>query len=214
MASESGAKVAVAAGDALTRAHAQLLKDHTLQFAFGGPEKPPPPPPGWLTTIGKILGAIAPLMQYVFWAGVAIGVIALLVFIGREIIAVRWPGLKRVRPAKLAEPEWRPAPEKAKALLEDADRLAAAGRFAEAAHLLLHRSIEDLEGRRPSAVRPALTSRDIAALPNLPDAARGPFRLIAEVVERSFFGGRPVDADAFARCRSAYESFALPEAWA
>jgi hypothetical protein len=99
-------------------------------------------------------------------------------------------------------------------MLEDADRLAAQGLFAEAAHLLLHRSIDDLEGRRPTAVRPALTARDIARLESLPSAARGSFQLIAEVVERNFFGGRPVDAAAFADCRRAYESFALPEAWA
>ncbi len=71
-----------------------------------------------------------------------------------------------------------------------------------------------MEGRRPRAVRPALTARDIARLESLPAAARGPFQMIAEVVERSFFGGRPVDADAFARCRQAYQAFALPEAWA
>jgi hypothetical protein len=212
MASASGAKAAAVAGDQLARAHARLLEDHSLQFVFAGPGRPPQTP-GWLKAIGEFLRAAAPLMQWVFWAGVAIGVIALLVFIGREVIAVRWPGLRR-RPVVLAAPEWRPAPERARALLEDADRLAAGGRYAEAAHLLLHRSIDDLEGRRPSAVRPALTTRDIAVLPGLPEAARAPFRLIAEVVERSFFGGRPVDADAFARCRDAYRSFALPEAWA
>ena len=213
MASASGAKAAAAAGDELARAHVRLLHDHALQFAFAGPDKPPPTP-GWLKAVAEVLRAIAPFMQWVFWAGVAIGVIALVVFIGRGVIGTRWPELRRARPVSTAAPEWRPTPEKARALLEDADRLAAGGRYAEAARLLLHRSIEDLEGRRPSAVRPALTTRDIAALKSLPEAARGPFRLIAEVVERSFFGGRPVDADAFSRCRQAYESFALPEAWA
>ena len=71
-----------------------------------------------------------------------------------------------------------------------------------------------MAGYRPRAVRPALTARDIARLDSLPAAARAPFSLIAEVVERSFFGGREVDAGAFAECRRAYESFALPEAWA
>ena len=213
MGSASGRAAAAAAGDQLARAHARLLHDPTLQFAFTGPH-PPPPAPGWLKWIGQLLVWIAPAMQWVFWAGVAIGVIALLVFIGRELIAVRWPKLKRKRVAPQTLPEWRPEPARARALLEDADRLAAAGRFAEAARLLLHRSIEEVEGRRPRAVRPALTARDIASLDSLPAAARPPFSLIAEVVERSFFGGRPVDADAFARCRRAYESFALPEAWA
>ena len=213
MASASGASVAATAGDQLARAHARLLHDQALQFAFASAPKPPPTP-GWLKLIGQFLASIAPLMQWVFWAGVAALVIAIVVFIGRELISVRWPGLKRKPVVLTAEPEWRPAPEKARALLEDADRLAAAGQYAQAAHLLLHRSIDDLEGRRPRAVRPALTARDIASLPSLPETARAPFRRIAEVVERSFFGGRPVDAAAFAECRRAYESFALPEAWA
>ena len=214
MASASGASTATAAaGDQLARAHARMLHDPTLQFAFASAPKPPPTP-DWLKAIGHFLAAIAPLMLWVFWAGVAIVVIAIVVFIARELIAVRWPGLKRKPVVLSVQPEWRPAPEKARALLDDADRLAAAGQYAEAAHLLLHRSIDDLEGRRPRAVRPALTARDIAALASLPEAARAPFRLIADVVERSFFGGRAVDADAFAECRRAYESFALPEAWA
>src|SRR6185503_8735154 len=154
MASASGVKAAAAAGDQLARAHARLLQDHTLQFALASPPRPPPTP-GWLKAIGQVIAALAPYMQWVFWGGVAVGVIALVVFIGREVIATRWPGLKR-RPVALGREEWRPAPEKARALLEDADRLAAEGLYAEAAHLLLHRSIDDFEGRRQGAVRPAL----------------------------------------------------------
>jgi hypothetical protein len=63
-------------------------------------------------------------------------------------------------------------------------------------------------------VRPALTSRDIAALPALPQAAKTAFTAIAAAVEASFFGARPLDALAFAECRRAYERFAFPEAWA
>ncbi len=212
MGSSSGVSGAVAAGDPLARAHAHMLADPALQFAFASIA--PPKIPGWLTWLGHFLGWIAPAMQWVFWLGLALAVLTVLVFIAREVIAVRWPGLKKDRPAVLAAPEWRPEPAKARALLEDADRLAAQGLYAEAAHLLLHRSIDDVAGYRPRAVRPALTARDIARLDSLPAAARAPFAFIAEVVERSFFGGRPVDADAFAACRRAYQSFALPEAWA
>jgi hypothetical protein len=108
----------------------------------------------------------------------------------------------------------RPPARRARALLEEADALAAAGRFDEAAHVLLYRTIDDLEGRRPRAVRPALTSRDIAALEVIPPPARGAFAVIAEVVERSFFGGRRLDAGAFAACRQAYEAFVSPQSWA
>ena len=213
MGASAGVSGAVASGDPLARAHAHMLADPALQFAVA--RIAPPKPPGWLKWVGDVLTWIAPAMQWVFWLGLAVAVLTVLVFIAREIIAVRWPRLlKKPKPADLPAPEWRPEPAKAKALLDDADRLAAQGLYAEAAHLLLHRSIDDVEGRRPRAVRPALTARDIARLESLPTAARAPFQMIAEVVERSFFGGRPVDADAFARCRQAYQAFALPEAWA
>ena len=62
-----------------------------------------------------------------------------------------------------------------------------AGRYSEAAHLLLFRSIEDIDARRPDLVRPALTSRDIAALPRSPARPRRAFARIAMMVERSLF---------------------------
>ncbi len=212
MGSASSVSGTVAAGDPLARAHAHMLADPSLQFAFVAFK--PPEPPGWLKWLGEVLTSIAPAMQWVFWLGLAVAVLTVMVFIGREMGALRWAVGKKARPVVQTMPAWRPESAKARALLEDADRLAAQGLYAEAAHLLLHRSIDEVEGHRPRAVRPALTARDIARLDSLPAAARAPFQLIAEVVERSFFGGRPVDAAAFAECRRAYESFALPEAWA
>jgi hypothetical protein len=200
------------AADQFARAHARLLQDHQLQFAFAGAPAPPKPP-DWLKPLAELLQALAPLVQWVFWGGLAIAVAAILFYIGRELVRVRWPA--RVKPAVLpAQESWRPAPERARALLEDADRLAAEGRYGDAARLLLHRSIEDLDSRRPRAVRPALTARDIAALAALPAPARGPFATIAAAVERAFFAGRELDAAGFDECRRAYEAYAFPEAWA
>jgi len=198
--------------DKVAQAHARLLKDRELQFDFV--QVIPPKPPDWMKPLEEFLKAIAPLMKWVFWIAVGLAAAGILYFIVRELIYVRWPQLKRKAKPAAAPVDWRPEPEKARALLEDADRLAGEGRYAEAAHLLLHRSIEEIEGRRPRAVRPALTTRDIGAMEGLPAAARGPFQAIAQVVERSFFGGRDVDAAAFAQCRKAYEDFAFPEAWA
>jgi hypothetical protein len=98
--------------------------------------------------------------------------------------------------------------------LDEADRLAAAGRYAEAVHVLLFRGVDDIRDQRPDLFRRAMTSREIAALPALPERARARFASIAAVVERSFFGGREVDADGWARCRREYEAFAARESWA
>jgi hypothetical protein len=198
--------------------HARLLRDRSLQFDFPVDKAPSQPvhqpPPEWLKALADFIQAATPLMKWVFWGLLAIGAALLLAFIAREVLALR----RRQRPPKLARTvetvEWRPEPTEARALLGAADQLAAEGRFAEAAHILLLRSIDDVRGRRPDLVRPSLTSRDIGGLEVLPANARPAFGLIAQVVERSLFGGRPVDAEAFARCRAAYADFALPGAWA
>ncbi|HWT13705.1 MAG TPA: DUF4129 domain-containing protein, partial [Allosphingosinicella sp.] len=81
------------------------------------------------------------------------------------------------------------------------------------AHLLLFRSIEDIESRRPRLVRPALTSRDIAALDAIPERPRGAFSRMARLVERSLFARRPLAEGDWRDCRAAYEEFAFVEGW-
>lgn len=204
--------------EAIRAAHQRMQADPSLQHELPLPQAPPPPPQRpqweWAGWIADLFAAVAPLMQVVFWVGLAVLVALLLFFIGREIGRSRF-GWFKPRPAKAKPQEtaWRPDEAAARTLLADADRLAADGRFAEAAHLLLLRSIEDFDSRRPRAVRPALTTRDIASLDELPENARPAFGSIAKVVERSLFGGAPVDAGDFAACRQAYEDFALPSGW-
>lgn len=192
----------------LAVAHAELLADKTIQFTMAGPT-PPPKPPSWAEALGKLLQAIAPVMEWVFWGVLAAVVLAILWFIGREVVRSRWSG--RQRPVVLSESDaWRPTAAQARVLLADADALAAEGRFAEAAHLLLRRSVQDIQGAKPRLVRPALTSRDIATHPDLPASARDTFAAIAQVVERSLFGGRSLREPDWADARAAYTRFALP----
>jgi hypothetical protein len=207
----AGSDATVGAGaSALARAHAALLRDSDLQFSL--PAFQEPKVPDWLQALGQVIRAIAPVFPYIFYAGLFAGVVAILFFIIRELIGWRFPALRRPKTVVLTEAEWRPAPERVRVLLEDADRLAAEGRYGEAAHLILFRSIEDIDGRWPNLVRPALTSRDIAAHRGLPDRARQTFGDIARVVEHAVFGGRALSAEDFAHCRSAYEMLARPGA--
>jgi hypothetical protein len=200
------------ASNAFARAHDALLRGKDLQFQPTVAPKPPDAP-DWLLAIGKFLGSLAPFLSYVFWGGLILGAAVILYFLARELIVTRWPSLKPGRGPVLSDDGWRPSAAKARTLLEDADRLAAAGRFAEAVHLILFRGIEDIEAKRPDLIKPALTSRDIAGLDGVPERVRDAFSQIARVVERSFFGGRSVGADEFAACRRAYEDFAFTEAW-
>lgn len=195
----------------LAEAHRRLLADKTLQFDFTQPPPPPQGPPQWLV---DLLRALGPVLEVVFWIGLAAIGVLIAVFLARQFLGVRWKGLKRTKPAPTPAPTWRPEAARARLLLAEADRLAEAGRYAEAAHHLLLHSIQDVEDHRPRSIRPALTSRDIARLDTMPTPARAAFTRIAEIVERNLFGGRAVDQDAFAECRRAYEAFAFTESWA
>jgi len=193
----------------LAAAHQALLHTRGLQLDFTR-APPDPPAPQWLVDFLKALARFGPVLRFLFWGGVALAVALILWFIVREALAARRQ--TRVKPPVPAY--WRPDAGAARELLEAADRLAAEGRYGEAVHLLLFRSIEDIGGRRPGVVRPALTSRDIAALPAMPPGPRSAFGRIAERVERSFFGGRETGPADFAAARGDYEAFAFAKDWA
>jgi hypothetical protein len=198
-------------GPAFEAAHRRLITHHELQFDFT-PYAPPKqsPPPGWLTELARLFKLAAPVLQVVFWVGVAALVVLILYLVGRELGFIRWGKRQKLAGVDF---QYQPDADTARALLADADALAAQGRFAEAMHVLLQRSIEDMRMRRPRALAPSLTSRDIAALPALPEPVRPAFAAMAGLVERSLFGGRPVGSSDFASARQSYEAFAFPEAW-
>ncbi len=195
----------------LVEAHRRLLTDTSIQFDL--PTIEPPQPPTWLEPLARFFSTIWPVLEFLFWAAVVLLVLYILYGLVRWLQGKEWPG--RRRKDKAAEPDqsWRPDEAPARALLSEADALAAQGRFAEAVHLILFRSIEDIDGRRPELVGPALTSRDIAALPAIPDRPRGAFARIAMLVERSLFGSRTLGEGDWRDCRSAYEEFAFAEGW-
>ena len=201
---------------ALERAHRALLARKDIQFDLQTTVRPePPPPPAWLERLFQWLARLfehaSPVFQVLFWGVVALAVAGILFLIVREVGGFDW--LRRRKP-KGAEPQYHPTTELAEKLLADADALAAEGRFAEAVHVLLLRSIDDVRQWRPRAIRPSLTSRDIEGLEVLPGEARSAFSAMARLVETSLFGGRAVDAEGFSASRRAYEAFAFKEVWA
>jgi hypothetical protein len=199
---------AVHGADTFEAAHRKLLADETLQFRVEAFK--PPDPPAWLEPLVKFLQFIAPYLQYVFWAGAALIVAIVLYNLWRhfrELYANRQAS--DTPEAAAPAPQFRPAPQRARALLEEADRLAREGKYGEAARVLLHRSIEDIETAHPSAIGLSMTSREIARVDVLSEQGRAVFSGIARAVETSLFGGRALEASQFAACRKDYESFAL-----
>jgi hypothetical protein len=215
----AGGLGAASGAKALAAAHARLLRDSAIQFDFAlAPRLQSVTIPEWLKMLGRWIAAVAKFLSTyaidLFWIGVGLAILAIVFLIAREVMGTRFPLRRRRRPPRPSPADWRPEAFRARALLEDADRLANQGRCDEAAHLLLLRGVEDIEDKRPRLIKPSLTARDIAGLEAVPTAARGAFGAIAAVVETSLFGGVRLDAAAFAKCRAAYEDFAFPKAWA
>lgn len=184
-------------------AHAQLRRHDEIQFDL---PHLPAKPPEWHGGL--------PALDFLFWPLVIIGAALVLFLVGRTLyarFAERRPKTETTPEQEIAQ--WRPEEGAARTLLAEADAMAGAGRFDEAARLLLHRSLQDIAARRPRLLRPALTSREIARVPALPDAVRGAFAAMAAPVERSLFGGRALGRADWEEARAAYGAFALPGAW-
>lgn len=195
------------AADQIAAAHAAMLRDQHLQFRFS--EYAPPQTPDWVRPLGEFLRAIAPLVQYVFWGGLAIIVLVIAYALFSEIRRRMPARAKKTKVTPAPVPDYRPTVVAARALLAEADRLASEGRYSEATRVLLHRSIEDFENVLKIAIGPALTSREIARLDRLSSRGRTTFSAIAAAVERSLFGGEALTASQYTACREAYADFAL-----
>ena len=203
----------VATADDFADAHRRLLERKDLQFTFTPPPVDPPPIRiGWL---GDLFQALAPIFNVIFWGGLALGLAGLMYFIGREVWHARY-GRDRTEeiPPAVQKTDYRPEPALARELLDDADQLAAQGRYEEAVRVLLHRSIADIEKRAPRSISRAQTTREIARLSVLSEAAGDAFAPLVRAVERSFFGGFQLGETDYRACRESYTRFALPEVWA
>ena len=196
-----------------------LRADGDIQFApVAVPESPPTPE--WLRALGDFLAwLLHPVLDAFAAAARLIGVsgqaltwmLATLAVILVAALAWRYllPLANRRKAPEQAEPGWTPDAGEALALLDDADRLAAEGRYDEATHLLLKRSVGHIAAARPDLLEPASTAREITELAALPEAARGAFAVIAERVERSLFALRGLSVEDWNAARAAYADFAL-----
>lgn len=168
-----------------------------------------------LRAIAAFFGAIGEILGYLLALLVIVAILAGLCMVFGESISFRGKQKeKHADPDVSTVPNLRPEQKRARALLEDADALAAQGKFAEAVHLLLFRSIDEIQEQRSGLIGRALTAREIGALGILPNAVREALMPIIRVVERSFFGGQEVGEPGWQEARASYESFAFGEAWA
>jgi hypothetical protein len=191
--------------------------DSEIQFVPSQPPKPPELPQWWLdflAWLGKLLAPVMealaaawPILRILLLVLLAAGVLTLLWVILAPYVE-QWRGRKRP-----VEQVWQPQPDAARELLAEAEALAATGQFDQAVRLLLHRSIADIEQRRPHLLRPSSTAREIERFADLPEAPRAMFAVIAGQVERGLFAALPIDESGWRISRDAYAGFALREGW-
>lgn len=219
--STGGAAIAGAeAGREAARAFDKVRAAGDIQYAPVQVPKNPPleiprsETPAWIEAIdrflralfeplGNAIGVSWPVLQ---WILLGLAVLGLAVLVWRIVDPLARRGRKA---EEEADPAWAPGRDAALALLDEADRLAAAGKFDEATHLLLRRSVAQIETARPGLLPPASTAREIAAHPALPERARSAFAAISARVERAFYALRTLDAADWHAARDAYADFAL-----
>ena len=180
---------------------------------------PPPQLPEWLLAVIRFLSKLfEPLGKWLVWIlgeswnGTQILLIVLaacaVLWLAWALLWPLWRDRRRKSDAGLS---WIPARETALALLEDADKLAAQGRYNEAVRLLLERSVHQIATARPGWLTPSSTAREIGAIRDMPGPTRQAFGEIARAVEHSLYALRSLAAEDWARARAAYAEFALAD---
>lgn len=159
------------------------------------------------------LSFLAPVFKWLFYGLATAMVLYILYSIFTSILLAHIPKSPKENHEEPAIiPSYRPDAKMAQVLLADADKLAAAGKYDEAVHLILYRSIQDFEKQRPREIKKSLTAREIANLSFLTEKAKNGFALIGRLVENSFFGNAKLSEDDYKRSKQAYQEFAFEKA--
>jgi hypothetical protein len=82
-----------------------------------------------------------------------------------------------------------------------AERLGKEGRYDEATHCLLLGAIDHVTRTSEAKWSDSMTSRELLGGVDLDESRRRAFRVLVFAVERSVFGGRHVEREAFETCR-------------
>jgi hypothetical protein len=152
-------------------------------------------------------GAFGGVATVLLWGLVIVAVILLLVFLVRQASGMTGED----EPVKTAADDAED-PGRLAAVIErprdDADQLAHEGRFAEAMHTLLLRTLHELASQNLVRVMPAMTSREVLARVPLLGDARTALAGLVTAVEVTWFGDDVPGAGDYARCRQQFEVFA------
>lgn len=220
------------APQAATDAARAVLANPTLQTTFPGakppaaPEvekpdlapksSPPPPPPPKIEAAPPApppsvadQGGGFDIGQFLLVAAVIGLVLVILYLLSRR----KSETPERVPTAVAAQVAARPAdPAPPPSPIEEAERLAALGRYSEAIHAILLRLLHDLRLAGGPVPATSTTSREILREASLPERFKGGLSVLVGAVELCHFGGRPADQRLFQHCAEAYFAAVAREA--
>jgi hypothetical protein len=147
-------------------------------------------------TVDWDLGPFAALIRILLWTALAVVVVLAVVWVVNRIGG---------RPREGEAEAGTGAPGPLEVPLDSAERLATAGRFAEAIHVLLLETLAALS--RAAQLAPSLTSREIVARVPLPARAREALAGLVLAVEVSRFGGTPAGERDYRDCLDRFHAF-------
>ena len=181
------------------RQHADdIAKDPSLQHEPPSPKTPEPdndvsipiPPEVFLYLLVAVLAIALCIVAYHLYGTYATG---------------RRMSKKVDQPLQVAtQPIVRPAGDAPLPDLDEIERLARAGAFAEAIHLMLLRALEALRRRLGTSWAKSLTSREIARRSELPATDRSALKMLVGAVEISRFGGKNANEQIYRACLDQY----------
>jgi hypothetical protein len=157
-------------------------------------------------------GGVASVAEPALGAGAALGKLLFIVLLVVAVVLLggwifgaasrRW---RRPEEAVVQEGE-EPAAERVREpVFDDAARLAAEGRYAEAVHALLLAAIRHFAARSRVAVEPSRTSRELVRLLPLGAETRAAFSDLVRTVELSLFGGASVSREEYERSLARFQ---------
>ena len=150
-------------------------------------------------SLPEIPDALVTILEALLWTGVAVVLVLIVLAVVRRL---RGRDAKdAVRPNASVTPAPPPGLD---APLGDAEALARQGRYGEAAHVLLLRTIAALG--RHQRVGPSLTSREILGRLQLAPGSHDALGRLVRVVEVSLFGGRAAAQEDYEACVRAFEA--------
>ena len=180
----------------IEKARTAVMADGDLQLQLpSGTE----PPDGWSFSLPDI-----PIPAALLWVILIAGVLAIAFYLFKDALPL-W--------LRARDGNWQtPGPERgslqsrsAGEAMQAADELAQQGRYVEAMHVLLLKSLADMRQQLSLHFAESLTSREILRKVALSEAGQAALRDIVARVEWTYFGEHEAEASDYEACRGRFD---------